>query len=140
MPTGMSLTCQAVPRLQIQYSQGISLLIARLDALGLIQYADNASNTVCNFFRTTSPKREGWNYDMKCRDFCAWESGKRHCLQHLPLQPICPCSWMLLPCVPRARKQLQPGCVLSVPPVQVRDGLLYSLGWTSSSGHVSMVQ
>ena len=66
-----------LPRRQIQFSQGISVLIARLDAVGLIQYADNASNTVCNFFRN-APKREGWNYDMKCRDFCAWSSGQRN--------------------------------------------------------------
>jgi hypothetical protein len=72
------------PRLQIQFSQGISILVARLDAMGLIQYADNASNTMCNFFRN-APKRDGWNYQMKCRDFCAWNSGKRR-HQQLPFR------------------------------------------------------
>jgi hypothetical protein len=121
------------PRLQIQFSQGISILVARLDAMGLIQYADNASNTMCNFFRN-APKRDGWNYQMKCRDFCAWNSGKRRRKQCRQWQPIR--LWTCLlpgPVLPRSCHVMPYPLAL----LQVRAGSVCSLGSTCSSGQVS---
>ena len=46
--------------------------------MGLVQYGDNRSNTLCNWFRNRNgPTQNGWDWKMKCNDFCDWNRGKR---------------------------------------------------------------